>query len=231
MKRRQRTAEDFWQYVEPEPNTGCWLWDGKTVKDGYGLFCLPGSTGYAHNASMVIHGRTVPKGLQVDHLCRVRCCVNPDHLDIVTRKENVLRGEGITARNARKTHCYRGHPFSGDNLRHYGTDRCCRTCEAIKRKAYYDRHPGRASALRKAWRAQRRAEGKAKSRARMIVSPTMVAVLANLRDGRDAGAHLSHVAADRASLSRTLKALRRWALVDSEDGIAEAGRAVLAAWD
>ena len=76
----------------------------------------------------------VPDGIEIDHLCRVRHCANPEHLEAVTPTENTMRGEGVGAKNARLTHCKHGHPLSGDNLyivtRAGGKRRrVCRTCD------------------------------------------------------------------------------------------------------
>ena len=86
----------------------------------------------------------VPKGLQLDHLCRVRDCVNPYHLEAVTQQENILRGESASAKHARKTHCINGHPLSGDNLylrpdRGDRAGRACRECQRIRNKAREER--------------------------------------------------------------------------------------------
>ena len=77
--------------------------------------------------------------MQLDHLCRNRKCVNPEHLEQVTHLENQIRGIGFIAKNIRKTHCDRGHPLNGNNLRMYKTRRVCRECKnLIRRKSYKD---------------------------------------------------------------------------------------------
>lgn len=112
--------------IDPE---GCWEWQGVIV-NGYGVF----GKGSAHRYSYELcYGKKIAEGLQLDHLCRNRKCVNPVHLEEVTLKENVLRGEGITAVNKRKTHCIHGHEFSLENTRHYrkkdgSLNRVCRAC-------------------------------------------------------------------------------------------------------
>lgn len=84
------------RYVEDE--SGCWLWVGECNDNGYGRFSVKGRKVYAHRSSYEIHVGPIPEGLHIDHLCRVRNCVNPEHLEPVTRSENVRRG--IRARAA-----------------------------------------------------------------------------------------------------------------------------------
>ncbi len=101
MGRRESSAsaEPIWRFmshVTPEPNTGCWLWTGTTNNVGYGQF----SHGERALRRQVLAHRwlweyicgPIPRGLEVDHRCRLRVCVNPDHLDLVTHRENVCRG-------------------------------------------------------------------------------------------------------------------------------------------
>jgi hypothetical protein len=87
-------AERFAAKVLPEPNSGCWLWAGSINPDGYGKIRVSSRPSYSTGAHRVswelVHG-PVPPGLEMDHLCRVRCCVNPQHLAVVTRSENQLR--------------------------------------------------------------------------------------------------------------------------------------------
>lgn len=113
--------------------TPCMPWPGIINASGYGRLSVSGRLILAHRAVYESHRGKIPPGLVIDHLCRNRCCVNPDHMEVVTVKENTLRGMNFSARNARKTHCKRGHPFAGENLRirrHKGSDeRVCRTCE------------------------------------------------------------------------------------------------------
>ncbi len=93
---------------------GCWIWNGPT-SNGYGTVCLDSKNVMIHRFVYELLIGEIPKGMQLDHLCRVRNCVNPNHLEVVTIKENVLRGEGFSAKNLRKTHCNNGHEFTVDN--------------------------------------------------------------------------------------------------------------------
>lgn len=113
----------------------CWVWIGYKVNSGYGYFKHKGTMYPAHRVSYWIHKGKVPEGLCLDHLCRNKGCVNPEHLEAVTNKENVLRGVGISAQNARKTHCARGHEFTPENTYNYKGNRsyrCCRKCNVIR---------------------------------------------------------------------------------------------------
>ena len=109
--------------------TGCWEWRASKSWLGYGMFNLRGRTRPAHRVTHeAVHG-TVPTGLELDHLCRNRACVNPQHTERVTHRENVMRGTNVTARNARATHCIHGHPFDAANT-YYKSDggRSCKAC-------------------------------------------------------------------------------------------------------
>jgi hypothetical protein len=113
--------------------SGCWEWSGSKTKGGYGQFIINTKKYYTHRFIYeYYHGQICPD-LQIDHLCRVRACCNPTHLEQVTQKENMLRGS-----RPNQTHCKRGHELSGNNLY---TDkkkhRTCITCRQINRRKYY----------------------------------------------------------------------------------------------
>lgn len=114
---------------------GCWVWTSRKDRGGYGKVKLDGRTRTAHAVFYECLVGPVPSGLELDHLCRNRGCVNPAHLEPVSRKENVLRGASPAAANARKTHCPRGHAFTPENteVRTVGqSSRNCRTCKRAK---------------------------------------------------------------------------------------------------
>lgn len=106
----------------------CWLWTAWTDPDGYGYFRDGPRKVGAHRWAYARWVEAIPAHLEIDHLCRVRNCVNPEHLEAVTRRENTLRSESFTAVNARKTHCPRGHAYTPENTYIYRRSRHCRAC-------------------------------------------------------------------------------------------------------
>lgn len=115
-----------------EDADGCWIWQGSGNQGGYGQF-FDGRSWVAHRWAYEHYVEPLPKGLQLDHLCRNRRCVNPDHLEPVTQHENILRGESpnIVAHNTGL--CRRGHPFDGFHPRGFQTCSVC-TAERYSRR-------------------------------------------------------------------------------------------------
>jgi len=114
----------------------CWNWTGSLATDNYGQFWDGEKQHTAHRFSYMIFVGDIPNDKHIDHLCRNHSCVNPAHLEAVTNKENILRGIGVTANNARKTHCKRGHLLEGDNLfiDTKTNQRMCKTCKSLRNR-------------------------------------------------------------------------------------------------
>lgn len=126
----------FWAKVRKAGPLECWIWTAPPASTGYGQFWKDGTNRGAHVVAWEMLRGEIPEGLQLDHLCRNRACVNPWHLEPVTIGVNVLRGEGITAVHAAKTHCANGHEFTPANT--YITKEGWRQCRECKRRANRD---------------------------------------------------------------------------------------------
>ena len=140
--------ERFNEKYIPEPNSGCWLWTAAVHKtNGYGEIHWGDGHGkkmlLAHVASYLLHVGPTPDGLELDHKCRVRSCVNPEHLEPVTRLVNITRGIGPALTKVRCeaiTHCLRGHEYTPENtytrVKANGYRlRECRTCWGIRKNS------------------------------------------------------------------------------------------------
>jgi hypothetical protein len=148
-----------------EAPDGCWLWTGYSDAKGYGRLNFNGRPQKAHRAVYEALVGPIPDGLQLDHLCRVRGCVNPAHLEPVTLAENVRRGL-VGSINRQKTHCPRGHEYTVETTYTSSAGkRHCKVCaNRDERKAYrkaYDADPAnkeRKRAYMREWKAKRKAE-------------------------------------------------------------------------
>jgi HNH endonuclease len=134
--------------VEKIPIAGCWIWMGGVTYGGYGVMSHKGKSNLAHRLSYTAYKGEIPKGFDIDHLCRVRSCVNPEHLEAVTRKENIRRGQtgcktvgrkdfGDVAKKfyAAKTHCKNGHEYTSETIYSARNHRECKICrkECVKK--------------------------------------------------------------------------------------------------
>lgn len=117
---------------------GCWLWMGSKTRKGYGMVSWLAKNRAVHRFAYLHLVGPVPDGLQLDHICRVRHCMNPSHLEPVTAMENTYRGESFAAVNASKTHCPSGHEYTPENTysRPGSRARYCRTCHNTHSRKY-----------------------------------------------------------------------------------------------
>lgn len=112
---------------------GCWIWTGTLYSNGYGSIYVDGRVSLTHRVSYEIRVSKVPEGLEIDHLCRVRSCLNPEHLEPVTHAENMRR--------AMRTHCVNGHEFTAENTyRPADGKRYCRTCRRQRNREQRERN-------------------------------------------------------------------------------------------
>lgn len=120
--------------IKIDEKTSCWNWTATISRSGYGRIGYKYSNHPAFEAyrlSYILFREKLDPDLEIDHICRNRKCVNPYHLEQVTKKENILRGVGVGAKNKAKTHCPQGHEYTPDNIRigPCNGGRYCRTCQ------------------------------------------------------------------------------------------------------
>ena len=132
-----KLLERFWQKVAHEPNTGCYLWYGGADRFGYGRAWDGKKVVLAHRLAYELTRGPIQDGLELDHLCRIPACVNPDHLEAVTHRVNMTRSPAVWLRRQRV--CSRGHTLT-DHTKVYweGTRRRCKACAKDKARKRYN---------------------------------------------------------------------------------------------
>lgn len=131
-------------------DNGCWQWTGSLDREGYAVFWLGKNNVRAYRYSYELTKGKIPNGLQIDHLCRNHSCVNPDHLEPVTGKENTNRGilsQVTKDRFKNLTHCNRGHSLKGNNIIYLPKQRLCRKCNQKRQSEYYQRKKEKLNGL------------------------------------------------------------------------------------
>lgn len=132
MRRINDIAPRILERSVPIPIAGCWVWMAGTNNSGYGAMTVHGKPVGAHRASYMAFVGEIPPGLDVHHICNNRMCVNPHHLEAVTRSKNLLEQPP----RKRKTHCVNGHALVDSNVYEWNGNRGCRTCRADADKKY-----------------------------------------------------------------------------------------------
>jgi hypothetical protein len=143
------TEQRFLAKVDIAGEDDCWPWMATLINSGYGRFWYEGKTELAHRVAYVLFVGDIPTGLTIDHTCHThecedvicdhRRCVNPAHLEPVTQRVNLLRGNTIVADNAAKTHCLHGHRYNQANTRiiNLPGGGICRQCRQCDRDRYH----------------------------------------------------------------------------------------------
>lgn len=160
MMAQPSTLDDLQKWVDFTDS--CWNWKGSVDRKGYGRVTFRGRKDRSHRLFYEMFIEKVPIGKQIDHLCRNRSCCNPAHLEVVTSRENTLRGESPPSLNAVKTHCLKGHEFTEENTitetKRGRVGRKCRTCMNQHNSDWYFRNRERVLVRQKKSQEARRDE-------------------------------------------------------------------------
>lgn len=130
---------DRWMRRSVTADSECWVWTGARTRNGYGQLVIHGKHYMAHRVFYGYFIAEVPDGLDLDHLCRTRSCVNPWHLEPVPRSLNLRRGDTKRTHMSSRTHCPQGHPYDAENTALRNGHRTCRTCERQRAQRNRDR--------------------------------------------------------------------------------------------
>jgi len=142
----RRKAVPWQDRIIPEPNSGCWLWEGSVDGCGYGMIVRNGKTLKVHRLAWEEANRqSIPKGMRICHRCDVPACCNPDHLFLGTQQDNIAdmvrKGRSkFGDHNALKTHCPYGHEYTSENTYLYNGMRSCKTCSNQRALGHYYAH-------------------------------------------------------------------------------------------
>jgi hypothetical protein len=136
---RSATRERLFAKLIVDPDTGCLIWTGAWAGPGYGQIMINRRQQYVHRVMYELFAGPIPDGLVIDHLCRNRRCAAPAHLEPVTQRENILRGEGLAAQQVRRTQCPYGHPYDEANTYRFGVGLRKRGCRACTRRRQRER--------------------------------------------------------------------------------------------
>ncbi len=154
----------FWGKVDKDGPNGCWVWTAYIERAGYGKFHYKGRAERVYRLAYQALVGEIPEGMVIDHVCRNRACCNPEHLEIVTPRENARRG----ALGVLYTHCRHGHELTPENTywanTKTGLRRNCKTCVDAGQAASYRKNPEPAKARSRAWWAEHKDEANAKRR-------------------------------------------------------------------
>jgi len=142
MREGMPMSEKLDRMSMPEPMSGCTLWLGAKTLFGYGQVWDGRRTVLAHRVVWEMERGPIPEGLVIDHRCRNPACINPDHLRVVTERENILCGTSRSAQQAKRTHCPQGHPY---DVAKADGGRGCRQCRNAAQRAYNARQREKAA--------------------------------------------------------------------------------------
>ena len=155
-KMDEKMKERFWIKVDKRIPDGCWEWKGAILKNGYGRFWDGERNVLAHRFVYELCIHRITEKQHLDHICSNRGCVNPSHLQVLSNRENILKGNGPTAKNFRKTLCKRGHILTAGKFKQNGEWRICLECAKETRRKWLRNNRETAREATRKWRANKR---------------------------------------------------------------------------